>query len=318
MGLVSGSIRNALEPAEQLGRRLWREAVVRVQQGDLDDRPLYWQRLAARRLFPADEEASALELASRNQDVRFEAGAEFNVLVTGFDPFDLDEHIDQSNPSGVVALSLDGRVVGAGRAEIRTMIMPVRFRDFDEGIIEWALTPLLEDIHLLVTVSMGRDAFDLERFPGRQRSSGKPDNCRQLCGGTPEKPIVPPGSDGPEFVEFSLPVTAMFEQEGDYPVRDNRRVTTIEAGDVTADSLAQLSGYSAVQGSGGGYLSNEISYRAIRLVQDSGRNIPVGHIHTPRIAGSDVSKVRSISRQTAQLIQVAIESLPAAQSDPVI
>ena len=35
----------------------------------------------------------------------------------------------------------------------------------------------------------------------------------------------------------------------------------------------------------GGYLSNDVSYRTVRLVRALGSNVRVGHIHTPRISG---------------------------------
>ena len=38
---------------------------------------------------------------------------------------------------------------------------------------------------------MGRDAFDLERFPGRRRSASSPDNLNLLSGGSEKAPIVP-------------------------------------------------------------------------------------------------------------------------------
>ena len=47
-------------------------------------------------------------------------------------------------------------------------------------------------------------------------------------------------------------------------------------------ALAALRGQTAVQGSGGGYLSNEISYRSIRLANELGVALPMGHIHTPK------------------------------------
>ena len=34
-------------------------------------------------------------------------------------------------------------------------------------------------------------------------------------------------------------------------------------------------------GSGGGYLSNEVMYRTLRLRSELGAEIPVGHLHVP-------------------------------------
>lgn len=291
---------------EGSGKALWQQACERVQSGDGDDRQLYWQRLKSSSADPG------FESGSRNYFPEFSVDVDRRVLVSGFDPFNLNSHIEQSNPSGVIALSLDGiRLKTArGTIEFRSLVMPVRFRDFDEGLVESLVAGSVDDIDMMITVSMGRDAFDLERFPGLRRSSGKPDNEGVLCGGVPDGPIVPPGLGGPEFVEFSLPVGGM-QVEGDYAIRDNRHVTTLEQGETAADSLDALKGLTAVQGSGGGYLSNEISYRAIRAIAD---RVPVGHIHTPSIAGFDREKIGRITGQGRQLIMAAAGSFRRIRS----
>ncbi len=284
------------------GALLWEEACDRVQSGELDDRPLYWRRLTL-------PEEPAHWSASRNYHPTYRKEADLRILVTGFDPFNLDVRIDQSNPSGVVALALDKTCldVRGSTAEIRSLIVPVSFADFDGGLVESLVDPLLNDLDLLVTVSMGREEIDLERFPGLRRSSGKPDNKRMLCGGTAADPLIPPGLSGPEFVEFSLPVEKMREVPGKFEIRDNHTVTTLERGEVSVDTLSELAGQIAVQGSGGGYLSNEIAYRVVRSV---GGRFPVGHIHTPRVEGIEPTKIRDITDQVTKMIKAAIHTLP--------
>ena len=234
------------------------------------------------------------------------------MLVTGFDPFHLDDHIEQGNPSGVVALRHQRKeiMLGAGRAEILSMIFPVRYKDFDEFLVERVLETFTDKVDMVITVSMGRTGFDLERFPGRRRSVSIPDNVRQAGGGSAEKPFVPPHLEGPEFVEFSLPASEMKKSKGDFPVNDNRLVTTLEQGEFEAVSLAALESKTAVLGSGGGYLSNEISYRLIRHIQEKGSSLPAGHIHTPQMQGYDKDLVQKISEQCAGLIESAIQVLP--------
>ena len=56
--------------------------------------------------------------------------------------------------------------------------------------------------------------------------------------------------EGPEFVEFSLPVAALQSGAGPYEIRDNRRVSTLERGTFDAESLAELEGLTAVRGGG--------------------------------------------------------------------
>lgn len=312
------------------GAALWRRAQRTVDtQGRVsvpDDRWLYWQRLRALRDLSEHCGATAACLAAAKRfehasrgglDLGFNQQTHLRILVTGFDPFGLHNHIDQSNPSGVAALALDGLVISHNgvTAELQTAMFPVRFADFDAGMVEDLIEPLLRDssIDALVTISMGRDGFDLERFPGRRRSSTAPDNLLIKTGANSSNPLVPTlrgqPLSGAEFVEFSLPATAMLEVQKPYPVRDNRSVETLENGRFDAQSLQQLTPLTAVNGSGGGYLSNEISYRTLRLVKASGRPIPAGHIHTPRITGADGHATQAMTQQIRQLLEAALPAI---------
>ena len=324
------------------GKKLWEAAKRTVaEQAILDDRSLYWSRLSLTAYLRASQFAvplssnqrisliERLENSSRGRDsIEFTAGAVKKILVTGFDPFLLDKHIDQSNPSGIVALNLDGQTLtyGQASAEIQTVIFPVRFEDFDAGEVEQLIEPLLKtrQVDMIVTVSMGRTDFDLEHFPGRRRSSGSPDNLNVYSGGDETKPKIPllNGAviDGPEFLEFSLPYRAMQrvildakqdanKQQGEvtypYLINDNRTITTLD-GTFEAKTLAELKGATAVRGSGGGYLSNEISYRSVRLARKYQPLIPTGHIHTPRLERYDAEQLKTISNQVAEMIRYAI------------
>ena len=324
------------------GKKLWEAAKRTVaEQAILDDRSLYWSRLSLNAYLRASQFAvplssnqrisliERLENSSRGRDsIAFTAGAVKKILVTGFDPFLLDKHIDQSNPSGIVALNLDGQTLtyGQASAEIQTAIFPVRFEDFDAGEVEQLIEPLLKtrQVDMIVTVSMGRTDFDLEHFPGRRRSSGSPDNLNVYSGGDETKPKIPllNGAviDGPEFLEFSLPYRAMQrvildakqdanKQQGEvtypYLINDNRTITTLD-GTFEAKTLAELKGATAVRGSGGGYLSNEISYRSVRLAHKYQPFIPTGHIHTPRLERYDAEQLKTISNQVTEMIRYAI------------
>lgn len=144
------------------GERLWRRAVDRAQGrgpagGELsrdDDRPLYWARLAMTRELRAWHAESGLsdaagvrllerlESTSRGQESlalgggdragereRDRAKGVKRVVVTGFDPFTLDRDIRISNPSGALALALDGTVIRTadGPARVETAVFPVRW-----------------------------------------------------------------------------------------------------------------------------------------------------------------------------------------------
>ena len=299
-----------------VGEQLWA-----FEPGDrFDDRPLYWQRLALQKQLKSLGRGSAhlseFELASRGMlDVRFSSEATYRVLITGFDPFHLDDHVDQGNPSGAIARQHHGKKIETrgGLADVRSMIFPVRYSDFDEFLVERVLETVRDKLDMVITVSMGRTGFDLERFPGRRRSVTTLDNLGREGGGSLDKPVVPAHLEGPEYVEFSLPVEAMKACRGDFQVNDNRLVTSLEQGEFEAANLANLSSQTAVLGSGGGYLSNEISYRVLRLLQEtsvrSQRSIPAGHIHTPRMQGYDRELVQKISEQCGEMIDRAIHTL---------
>ncbi len=311
-----------------LGSRLWRTAVRDLQSGELwDDRALYWSRLAYTAELRGRVDPATLAVFERTSrglaDVSF-PGRETSgnrarrVIVTGFDPFHLDRQIDQSNPSGLAALALDGRMLNtdSGPAMVQAAVFPVRFADFDAGMVEDFINPLLARADLIVTLSMGREGFDLERFPGRRRSSAVTDNLNVLTGARPDNPLVPGTPDGdligPEFLEFTLPAEAMVSVGGAFPIRDNRNVATLETGDLAAADLSSLDGQTAVRGSGGGYLSNEIAYRTLLAnTQKFGpaARIPMGHLHTPRLAGFDPELERSVVTQIEAMLVAALEAL---------
>ncbi len=310
------------------GNELWKDAAKSFKQlHNFDDRSLYWARLQmtkALRLSPAFEQLLPMqqqelmwkfELISRGQkDIKFNQNADKKILITGFDPFYLDRHIDQSNPSGVAALALDDLLISKDgqSAEIETLIIPVRFADFDQGMIEELLLPYYKKVDMIVTISMGRNDFDLDRFPGLRRSAKAPGNLNVYTGASSTNPLKPlfKGKDlpGPEFVEFSLPVFAMKKAIGDFKINDNGKVSTLN-NTFVAKSLTELAKQTSVQGSGGGYLSNEISYRSILLREQYNPVLPVGHIHTPRIKAFEPKTSEKIIKQIKRMFTHAIPSI---------
>ncbi|GAA2794586.1 hypothetical protein GCM10010441_19820 [Kitasatospora paracochleata] len=297
------------------GTALWFAAVDRAQGrrpgGDLpaaDDRPLYWTRLAMTvRIdrwqpdFPLDRDAlrQRFEDASRglaDNDFRTAPGVR-RLFVSGFDPFGLDGEARRANPSGSAALQLDGRritLADGSRAEIRTVVLPVRYADFDHGIVERAfgprLTPGPRSADLITTVSQGYPGlFTLEQWAGRARSADPyPDNTGALSGGTYDHPVTAPGlGPGAEFIPTTLPTDAMTAVQQPYPVLLNRQVTEIPAGatEPVDREDGPTPGSRAVAGGGGGYLSNEVAYRSNRLRLELAPALPGGHLHTPVLTG---------------------------------
>ena len=319
------SVSSAIRTSAQT---LWSEAVDKMAGDELsDDRWLYWQRLMLRRtlkqsvifqsLSPADQLAVLweLELVSRGRDdILFDDSADIKILITGFDPFFLDRNISQSNPSGAAALTMDNQMITFAdkRASIQALVVPVRFADFDQGMIETLLKPYLKSVDMIATISMGRSDFDLERFPGLRRSAVASDNLNVLTGANKQSPMIPELNGipftGPEFVEFSLPVSAMQKAAGRFKINDNHNVTTLN-GEREPESLAQLADEIAVSGAGGGYLSNEISYRSIRLRDQLNPTLPVGHIHTPRITAFSPEDTRDIIAQIKGMLEQSLTEI---------
>ncbi|MFF9056143.1 pyroglutamyl peptidase [Streptomyces erythrochromogenes] len=298
------------------GQALWQASVRRAQSqrpgGDLapgDDRPLYWARLGMTATlarwqpeFPADKAAlrSRFEDASRGlTDNAFRtAPGVRRIFISGFDPFGLDAEIRRANPSGSAALQLNGRritLADGTPAEIRAVVLPVRYADFDAGMVERAFAPHLAagpaPADIITTVSQGYPGiFTLEDWAGRARSADPyPDNARALSGGTRERPVTAPGlGPGPEFIRTTLPAGAVTAAvQSPYPVLLNSDVTEIPAGATAPVDRTDgpTPGSRAVAGGGGGYLSNEVAYRSNRLRAELAPHLPGGHLHTPVLTG---------------------------------
>ncbi|MEU6238811.1 pyroglutamyl peptidase, partial [Kitasatospora sp. NPDC047058] len=297
------------------GEALWQAAVDRAQGrrggGDLperDDRPLYWTRLAMTvRLaqWRPDFTVGTGRLRQRFEDAS--RGLRDNgfsgspgvrrVFVSGFDPFGLDDELRRANPSGSAVLQLNGRRVTLAdgtRAEIRAVVLPVRYGDFDRGIVERAFGPRLTSgpraADQITTISQGYPGlFTLEAWAGRARSADPyPDNADALAGGTREHPVTAPGlGPGAEFIATTLPTEGMTAVQQPFPVRLNTAVTEIPAGGAQPVDREDgpTPGSRAVAGGGGGYLSNEVAYRSNRLRLELAPALPGGHLHTPVLTG---------------------------------
>ncbi|WP_030243123.1 hypothetical protein [Streptomyces sp. NRRL S-350] len=296
------------------GQALWQAGVDRAQgrrpSGELpalDDRPLYWTRLAMTvRLarwqpgFEADHAAlrARFEDASRGLGGRFSTAAGLRrIFVSGFDPYGLDTEPRRANPSGAAVLRLDGQritLADGSTAQVRAVVLPVRYGDFDKGIVERAFGPHLrpgpQTADLITSISQGYPGkFTLEAWAGRARSADPAtDNVDALSGGTVTDPVDAPGlAAGPEFIRTTLPTDAMTAVQQPYPVLLNTPVTEIPAGSTEPVFRPDgpTPGSRAVAGGGGGYLSNEVAYRSNRLRLDLAPAVPGGHLHTPVLTG---------------------------------
>jgi pyrrolidone-carboxylate peptidase len=196
------SLAEATGLANAEGRKLWRTAVDRAQgkhvEGSLprsDDRPLYWARLTMRKALRqwqpgfamTPEQRAALiyefERHSRGQyEIDFPAGpVQKRILVSGFDPFSLGNPgsistgVRIGNPSGAVALSLDGQrltLADGTKVAVETYILPVNYTEFDMGMVEDTVAPHMQPgpkrVDASISVSQGGGfAFNLEHWNGR-------------------------------------------------------------------------------------------------------------------------------------------------------
>lgn len=312
------------------GKELWNLAVTKVQssvQTARDDRPLYWARLqticALRAYYKRNRlgqpDVTQFEWPSRGleQDGSISfvgATAARKVIVTGFDPFQLTSQIDRSNPSGLVALKLNAAAISStqGNAYVRTAIFPVRYKEFDEGLVEKAVDPNISSIALLMTCSQGRDFYDVERFAGKNRGHEITDNNHLFNTGAAvpgASDLTAPNLSGPEFIESTLPyervITSDIATRSGPPFSANtpfivnqhywilgvqptqnpgkfRPAPTIvtdvatfektESPDATATSR---------EGSGRNFLSNEIFYRTALERSRMRPALPSGHLHVP-------------------------------------
>jgi len=311
------------------GEALWRTATHRAQHPvtgtdalpATDDRGLYWARLSMAQALRQWQPRFGLGTAERAELIRsleytsrgitstsFSRGVR-KVLVTGFDPFTLDADIRIGNPSGANALTLDGRrwVVNGTTYEIQTVMFPVRYTDFDETMVENALAPHYrrgpQRADLVMTASQGRvGIFDLEVFNGRRRSvSSIGDNNNLWGGGTIAAPVVSPSMPpGPEWLTSSLPLARMAQADvTPFRTRVNTSVLEIPAGQIepVRQPLGPTPGSIASEGTGGGYLSNEVAYRNTLHRDLIDPSMPAGHLHVP-VLSFDTANTTAITDPT--------------------
>ncbi|GLZ33140.1 hypothetical protein Lesp02_53280 [Lentzea sp. NBRC 105346] len=300
------SLKQAQVLAEQGGNDLWRAAVRRAQgkeqQHDrFDDRPLYWARLQITKALrqwthqiDGGERAALIQRfdwASRGlSDVRFPQQQARRILVTGFDPFQLNgPTVRRSNPAGAAALQLDGREIDTpqGKVVIQTAVLPVLWGGFDEGIVEQFYgNGLKQKPDAFVTVSQGRPGrFDIERWAARWRGGFPDNNDLRSVGTTPNAAGWP--QPALEFIETTLPQQKMIDAKTTpYPVQFNLSFcewpAAPGAGNPSCRADQPTPGAFAQSGGGGNYLSNESMYRANRVRVGMGAtNVLGGHLHTP-------------------------------------
>jgi hypothetical protein len=338
---------------KQSGEDLWQAATSGAKGGGAgtDDRHLYWTRLMMttelRKWNPSwVPDADGLRrLQTRllhvfEQNSRGMTTATFptdpdkkRILVSGFDPFGFPNQGDirQSNLSGATALALDGETLteGTASARVESSVFPVRYADFNEGIVENYLRPKLTATnppHLVMSISQGDTKFELEEFAGRRRSTANyTDNLGEFGGGgSPTKPLVPPGvGPGPEFLAHTVPAATLGAMRGAAgrkgAIREETEVKDLPPGATQERLLPKGPGSTpeskktpgvAVEGSGQGFLSNEIFYRNSLLQTSLGTKVPMIHMHTPKLQpGADDAKRNSFIDVARKILRAAVPRL---------
>jgi pyrrolidone-carboxylate peptidase len=326
----AGTFAVARAAADRIGRQLWTAATGAAKAGRTDDRPLYWARVQLTRTirqaqpsFRLTEDQRATLIDTFDRASRGMTTAQFGgkagvkrVVISGFDPFGMNFGSSGgtrvTNPSGAAALALDGRTLtnGTVRGQVESVVFPVSFGAFDARMVESFFRPFLtgpRHADMIMTISMGGSDFKVEQYAGRTRGAGTPDNLDV----TPSQPGAPPGAGpGPEFIQGSLPGSVRGAL-GRPPTAGETTVTEIPAGQTSPVTSVSgpTPGSTAVAGSGGDYLSNEIFYRVGLLQLTEGTKIPFGHLHVPRLSPdmSDLAVRRDqVVRQVEQILTAAL------------
>jgi pyrrolidone-carboxylate peptidase len=240
-----------------------------------------------------DKYIETLEEVSRGMTTaEFDEKSEKKILLTGFDPYQGAE----TNPSGIVALNFDGQKIG--NAEIQTAVFPVRYEDFDNGLVEKFFGTKMDGIDAIITVSQTSESknIDIDRFSANVRGGGPDNNEKSETGKILD--------DGANFYESSLPYTEIlegeFEEENQryfynqtwatdkddsnelhFPGQIDSQETVWNSEEQVNDLEKLNKSGTPTQGSGGDYLSNEIHYRVskMRTASNTTKDIPQGHLH---------------------------------------
>lgn len=181
------------------------------------------------------------------------------VLLTGFDPFGGAER----NPSGEIALALDGALIADAR--VRGVVLPTSY----EASVERALAEIERerpDLVVMLGVAEGRKAVTPERVGLNLDDSPTVDNAGEQRS---ERAIDP---DGPAAIFSPLPVRAM------------------------ADAMTAAGVEAAVSTSAGTFVCNHLLYSVLAAL--AGTATRAGFIHVPALEGTVADDVPTMSMAT--------------------
>jgi hypothetical protein len=282
------------------------------------------------------------------------------VLVTGFDPWHSSGTVPPGgiNPSGAVALELDGEEINAGRnvvAVVESVVLPVDFGQFATGRVEEIFRlALARGAQAILTVSLDPNIAVGSRVRLEQFVVGVHE------GGPPAFEAIPPEPGTPDTEQRILetpvnvegvaadagrlravvrtPVQLRFASAADASAVARASRGTLSGLTVTISRVSalhdiistmhrtsptqisfELGGHSytatVVEGPGGSFLSNEVSFRALRLLGGLGQRgtVPSFHTHIPRVSaglipqgaatGADRRTVRRARRRLGRIVE---------------
>jgi len=292
----------------------------------LDDRPLYWARNKMQvylKRHPAfkgqlDIEKSTIEKGSRLEHIikifeelsRNYTGIDFSnangkkkVLVTGFDPFQMnpDQNFNTSmgtdsaktfNPSGIVALFLSkNKELLNQKIDVQTCIFPVRYEDFDKGYVEDVIRKYIADVDMIITTSLNgsHNWFDIEADAIEYRG-GFHDN---MCIG---------GQNYSQYNYNSSRFIANTSSKHNLTTLPKSKIFGNNSSIIINNLLVKYDTSelnSATNGGGGNYLSNEIMFRATS-VRGVTSTKPVGHFHLANLG--DITRIKEVIYVTKEII----------------
>lgn len=329
------------------GKSLWGAGVNFVQDNpnNPDDRPLYWARLQMtvtikqHVLFKEDFEANLqvkkgsklsqvidlFEETSRNY-----SGVSFTnapvgtkkILITGFDPFFLNpappfnDNIRQSNPSGVAALSLHKTITDNGLGYIESMVVPVRYPDFDgsqksnegqgDGIVEKYIGSFIGVADMIITMSQDGNFgdYNIDQYATKTRGGSIIDNLNFV-----RTALSDSVAQGDEWIITKLPTEFIQDPvKEDFTYIDNLadyNSSTLKDGSV----VPPMQNQKMYRGPGGNYLSNEIFYRVAKLRKASSNpDFPTGHFHVSNLQASGGDFNPSDAEQLVEIIKEAVDN----------
>ncbi len=228
--------------------------------------------------FAVDKNAAEQEIKTAQENLN-KANRVIKALITGFDPFQLNpdsqfntsmgpDSAETFNPSGIIALALNRNLsLIAENIYIQTCIFPVRYEDFDKGVVEDVLKKHFKDVDLIMTTSLngGDPTFDVEKYAIEYRGGFHDNMCIGDYGNPQYDKSRFKANTSNKLIETTLPQDKIFGSLSTLGI-------ILNGHNVRFDTSS-----TATKGSGSNYLSNEVMYRATKLRGSSTK--PVGHFH---------------------------------------